>query len=95
MGEERGERLGFFFGVLFFFEFFFGGAFWGLWFRERMERRLESEKFQVYDVVPPTHVSHNIMKQRLGEDGTACCYSDIFSKRECKKQNEKLRKNEN
>ena len=33
-----------------------------------------TEKFQVYDDFPPTHVSHNIMKQRFGEDATACCY---------------------
>ena len=26
-----------------------------------------SEKVQVYDDVPPTHVFHNIMKQRLGK----------------------------
>ena len=32
------------------------------------ERGAWGEKFQVFDDVPPTHVSHNIMKQRLGED---------------------------
>ena len=59
------------------------------------ERGAWSEKVQVYDDVPPTHVSHNIMKQRLGEDDTACCYFEKMSKKgECKKQNEKMIKNE-
>ena len=54
---------------------------------------LGAKKFQVYDDVPPTHVSHNIMKQRLGEDATACCYSEKMEKKgECKKQNGKIKK---
>ena len=77
----------------------------GFWFRVSglrvkrsawSERGAWSEKFPVYDDVPPTHVSYNIMKQRLGEDAIACCYSEKILKKEgeCKKQNEKLRENE-
>ena len=59
------------------------------------ERGAWSEKFQVYDGVPPTHVSHNIMKQRLGEDAIACCYSEKSQKEQnAKNKMKKLRKNE-
>ena len=59
------------------------------------ERGAWSEKFQVYDDVPPTHVHHNIMKQRLGEDAIACCYSEKCEKKrgECKKKKKQNEKN--
>ena len=37
---------------------------WSAW----SERGAGNEKFQVFDDVPPTHVCHNITKQRLGKE---------------------------
>ena len=48
-----------------------------------------SSEHHANEVFTPTPVSHSIMKQRLGEDAIAWCYSEKMEKMQ---KNEKIKK---